>query len=125
MNLLLLLQIGTGLFWSTVYLLIIKQGFQDKTTCMPMPALYANISWEFIFSFIFPQVGLKGTIIKTWLTLDMIILLQYMMFGKHEFKKVLPENLFCPVSLISLVFSFLVVKTSILEFGDFEANLCI
>ena|GEM_PF-3259334 len=44
---LLILQIGTGLFWSLVYLLIIKQWFKDKTTGVPLPALRANIAWEF------------------------------------------------------------------------------
>jgi hypothetical protein len=45
------LEIGSGIFWTLVYLLIIRLGFRDKTYGMPITALCANISWEFIFSF--------------------------------------------------------------------------
>ena len=49
------LQISSGVLWTMVYLLIIKRGFADKTYGMPLPALCANLSWEFIFSFIHPH----------------------------------------------------------------------
>src|SRR6266852_2809478 len=45
------IEIGSGICWTLVYLLIIKHGFQDKTYGMPLWALAANISWEFIFAF--------------------------------------------------------------------------
>ncbi len=56
---LLICQLGMGLFWIITYILIIKRGFQDKKYGMPMVALCANISWEFIFTFIYPQNDLQ------------------------------------------------------------------
>ncbi len=47
--------IASGVFWTLTYLLIIRRGFQDKTYGMPFFALCANISWEFIFSFVLPH----------------------------------------------------------------------
>ncbi len=56
------LQIGSGFFWTVVYILIIKLGFQEKTYGIPKTALCANLSWEFIFSFIHPHDVPRGAI---------------------------------------------------------------
>jgi hypothetical protein len=50
-----ILLVGTGIFWTITYLLIIRRGFLDHTYGMPLIALCANLTWEFIFSFVFPQ----------------------------------------------------------------------
>ncbi len=42
--------LGSGLFWTVTYLLIIRRGFRDQTYGMPLVALCANLAWEFIFS---------------------------------------------------------------------------
>ncbi len=49
-----LLMLGSGIFWTITYILIIQRGLRDHTYGMPLVALCANISWEFIFSFILP-----------------------------------------------------------------------
>lgn len=50
-DILLICQVGMGLFWIFTYILIIYKGWQDKTYGMPMAAICANISWEFILPF--------------------------------------------------------------------------
>jgi len=45
----LVLKLGSGLFWTLTYLIIIRRGFIDKSYGMPLAALSANISWEAIF----------------------------------------------------------------------------
>lgn len=49
------LKLGLGVSWTLAYMLIIKRRFQDKTFGMPLTALCANLSWEFIFSFLYLQ----------------------------------------------------------------------
>jgi hypothetical protein len=49
------LKISSGIFWSLAYIFIIVRGFKDRTPGIPVLALCANISWEFIFSFIYPR----------------------------------------------------------------------
>lgn len=124
MNLLLfsIMQISTGLLWSIVYILIINQGFRDKTIGMPMVALCANISWEFIFSFIYPHKGLQGIIDIIWFTLDIIIVLQYINFGRKEFEKNISVKFFYLMFLLSMVFSFSIIIATVLEFKDFEGR---
>ena len=38
--------------WITVYVLMIRRGFLDKSYGMPMIALCLNVSWEFYFTFL-------------------------------------------------------------------------
>lgn len=118
----LILQLGMGLFWSLVYLIIIKRGFQDKTYGMPMVALCVNISWEFIFSFLYPQEGIQHVINILWFFLDVFILIQFLKYGKNYFKKYLPANFFIPTFLITLTLSFFAVLNITNEFNDWEGK---
>lgn len=119
---LLILEIGGGTFWSVTYILIIKQGFRDKTSGMPMAALCANISWEFIFSFIYPLEGIKGIIAVIWFALDAIVVLQYIKYGREEFGKTMPIKYFYPVFSLTIIVSFSIIIVSVHEFNDLEGK---
>ncbi|GIK40385.1 MAG: hypothetical protein BroJett011_42180 [Chloroflexota bacterium] len=95
-------QIGSGIFWTLVYLLIIKRGFQDRTFGMPLPALAANLSWEFIFAFLLPHGQPQVYINIVWFTFDVVILFQALRFGKSVLKDSLPSHLFYPFFLLNL-----------------------
>ena len=77
-----------GIFWSLTYVLIIKQGFKDKTFGMPFVALAANISWETIFSFVHPHSPPQLYINYAWFSLDLIIVFQFFRYGISEFPKI-------------------------------------
>src|SRR6266487_273578 len=67
-----LLMLGSGIFWTATYILIIRRSFLDHTYGMPLVALCANISWEGIFSFIYPPFIIQHVSISfglpwTWL----------------------------------------------------------
>ena len=74
-----------GLFWSVTYVLIIRRGFKDKTFGMPMVALCANISWEAIFAFFSPHDAPQLYVNYIWFSLDAIIVMQFLKYGKKEF----------------------------------------
>lgn len=105
------LTIISGLCWTTVYILIIIRSFRDKTYGMPFWALAFNVGWEFIFSFVLipDQLGLQGIINRIWLAFDVVILVTYIMYGKKEWPKNVPESLFYPYSLLGLVIGYLFV----------------
>ena len=119
---LLILQLGTGLFWIITYILIIKRGFQDKKYGMPMVAICANISWEFIFLFIYSPDDLQRIITSIWLILDIIIMIQYLIFGRKEFKKNISIKLFYSSFFITLGVSFLIIIGIAHEFNDGEGK---
>jgi hypothetical protein len=75
------LMLGSGAFWTLTYLLIIRRGFLDRTYGMPLVALCANISWEFIFSFLYPHGPVQRPVNIVWFSLDLIILFQMLRYG--------------------------------------------
>ena len=101
------LVIGSGVSWTLVYILIIKRGFQDKTYGMPLVALCANISWEFIFSFIHPHGVPQFYINIVWFGLDVVILFQVLRYGRSC--NALAAQLFYPAFFLTLGLSFWVI----------------
>lgn len=89
---------------------------------MPMVAICANISWEFIFAFIYPQNDLQKNITIIWFVLDIVILIQYLIYGRKEFKKYLSNKLFYICFFITLSISFLMILAIAQEFNDFEGK---
>jgi len=77
-----------GVFWSATYLLIIRRGFKDKTFGMPMVALCANISWEAIFAFFTPHDPPQLYVNYIWFALDVVIVMQFLKYGKNEFPNI-------------------------------------
>ncbi len=113
------LMLGGGIFWTLAYALIIKRGWEDGTYGMPIAALCANLSWEFIFVFVFPRDPLQNVVNVTWMTLDFVIFLQVLFFGPREFPAV-PPWVFRVVVLCGLVLGFGVVLSVTIEFFDYQ-----
>lgn len=116
------LQIGSGLLWTLTYLFIIKRGFQDRALGMPLVALCANISWEFIFAFIYPHEAPQVYVNVVWFLFDVIILLQALKFGRFDFNRNLPARLFYPVFALTLLMSFCAVLFITREFRDYDGK---
>lgn len=77
--------LGMGLFWTATYLLIIWRGIRDASYGMPLVALGANLSWEFIFAFQRPSGGVQTVVNILWFLLDLGILYTVLRFGPREF----------------------------------------
>ncbi|MCH7322946.1 hypothetical protein LZ480_13785 [Solibacillus sp. MA9] len=121
-NWLFVLQLGMALFWIMTYILIIMQGFRDRAYGMPMVAICANISWEFIFAFIYPINDIQRKITMIWFALDIVILMQYLTYGRKEFKKYLSGKLFYSSFFITLGISFCIILMITHEINDFEGK---
>lgn len=79
-----LLMLGSGLLWTVAYLLIIRQGFRDRTYGMPLVALCANLSWEFIFAVVHPHGMPQRAVNFVWFGFDLLIAWQLLRFGPSE-----------------------------------------
>jgi hypothetical protein len=113
------LMIIGGLFWSITYILIIRRGFKDKTYGMPLAALCANISWEGIFSFIYPHSPPQLYINYVWFLIDAIIVLQFVKYGRLEFPS-LTKKKFIAMLLFALATCFGLVFSITREFNDWQ-----
>jgi hypothetical protein len=108
-----------GISWSLTYILIIRQGFKDKTFGMPLAALCANISWEAIFAFMHPHSPPQLYINYAWFGLDAIIVFQILGFGRIEFPK-FSSSQFYLVFSFALVMAFFAVLFITYEFEDWQ-----
>jgi hypothetical protein len=111
--------VGSGVMWTLTYLLIIRQGFIDRTYGMPLAALCANISWEFIFAFVYPHDLPQRAVDVVWLSFDLVILVQLLAFGPREFPT-LPRRLFYAAFALALGTAFGAVLSITLQFDDFD-----
>ncbi len=116
------MEIGSGVFWTLAYILIIRLGFQDKTYGMPIAALCANISWEFIFSFMIFHEPPQNYVNVTWFAFDLVIVFQTLRFGKAAFSRELPASFFYPTFFLTLVLSFCAVLAITYEFKDWDGK---
>jgi hypothetical protein len=112
------LKIGSGIFWTLAYLLIIRRGFLDKTYGMPIIALCANIAWEFIFGFVYPHEPPQLYADIVWFLFDCVIVYQALRFGKSTLKGFLPKNAFYPAFALSLILSVTLILGITYEFQD-------
>lgn len=74
------------LAWIVAYASIIYRGFADQTFGMPITALAANLSWEFLYGFVLDPLG---DYIHLWsipcFLVDLVILWQAWRFGADDF----------------------------------------
>jgi hypothetical protein len=127
--------------WFVAYILIIRRGFMDKSSAMPLVALCANLSWEFIFSFIHPPTNCPADMVIViegfgrftreitpnaaqeivnfvWFVMDLFIVGAYLAYGRRDFTPLLPQRLFYPTFLVGLVMALIIVGTSVQQFDD-------
>jgi hypothetical protein len=113
------IMVGSGVLWTLAYLLMIRRSFLDRTYGMPLVALCANLSWEFIFSFVYPHDLPQRAVNVVWFSFDLVVLLQLLLYGPREFAG-LPRRAFYAVLALALATSFGAVLALTLEFDDFD-----
>jgi len=108
-----------GIFWILTYVFIISKGYKDKTYGMPLFALCANISWEFIFSFLLPHSPPQLYINYLWFVLDTLIVLQFFKYYKNEFSNISSLKIYT-IFIVALASAFSIILTGGLYLGDID-----
>lgn len=109
--------VAGGIFWILTYIFIISKGYKDKTYGMPLFALCANISWEFIFSFVLPHSPPQLYINYLWFGLDVVIVFQFFKYHKKEFPNIQSLKLYA-VFIVALASAFSIILTGGIALGD-------
>jgi hypothetical protein len=112
------LAVASGIFWSITYILIIKRGFQDKACGMPMAALCLNISWEFLFSFVFLPGPVQRVINIAWFGLDLVIVVQFLAYERARRPAAVSAAFFDASFASILAAAFLTVLLVTREFAN-------
>lgn len=111
-----ILTIG-GIFWILTYFFIISKGFKDKTYGMPLIALCANISWEFIHSFVLPSSPPQLFINYLWFGLDCVIVFQFFKYYRNEFPN-LSSSKVCIIFGVMIFSAFSIILTGAISLDD-------
>lgn len=110
---------GSGFAWSFTYVMIIYISVRHKTYAMPMLAMVTNLSWEFLFTFVYPMVGgmVQEVVNVTWLALDAVIVVTFIRFWRSDFPAGLQAWLW-PILLGSFAFAIPLLVATVKLFGQ-------
>ena len=111
-----------GVFWIAAYVLIVARGFKDRACGMPLLALAVNFSWEVMWGFILPDKPPMDTVNKVWAGVDVLIVMQYLAWGRRDFPAYMPRSWFHPTVLFTVLSGFLFVYLGTYEFKDWEVG---
>jgi len=111
--------VAGGIFWILTYIFIISKGYKDKTYGIPVFALCANISWEFIFSFVLPHSPPQLYINYLWFGLDVVIVFQFFKYHTKEFPNVQSLKLYA-VFIVALASAFSIILSGGIALGDID-----
>lgn len=114
-----MLQGLSGLFWTITYILIINKSIKDKTYGMPFLAMCLNLSWEFVFAFVYKTTIFHQIVCLIWFILDSIIAFIFFKYGYKDFKKKysLSKISFLVLVILSLISSFVFMVLAPLDFA--------
>lgn len=116
------LALMAGVFWVLTYVIIILKGYKDKRCGMPFAALCGNVTWEYIYTFIFPHPPPASYIIFLWLVLDVVILFQFILYSRDDLPKPLSGRFFFSTLVTALFIAFTLHYFIALEFSNFDGG---
>ncbi|MEU2060559.1 hypothetical protein [Streptomyces sp. NPDC013455] len=99
------LLLGTGVFWTAAYVLLIRTGVRERTFGMPVVAFATNLSWEFMFAFVRPPSGVMHVVNIVWFCFDLAIGYTVVRHGRPEFPY-LPDRFFLPALAVLLALAY-------------------
>lgn len=108
--------------WTVVYLITIFRTNKDKLPVMPWLALSLNISWEVIYTFVFPYPDPRYRLgFLFWVLFDSVMFVQTLKYSKDEYNKILPgmQKYYYPVMLGAFAMLFACVFSSNYQWTEF------
>jgi hypothetical protein len=81
------------LLWLVTYLVAIWIGFKHKTYAIPLLAVALNVTWEFLYTAIYPSDSRLSLILHSaWLIIDLVIVFQLYRYGRREQRHAVIRN---------------------------------
>ncbi|HEV7423373.1 MAG TPA: hypothetical protein VGO30_26630 [Mycobacterium sp.] len=117
--------LASGIFWIITYACVIRQGLLDRTYAMPFLALAMNITWEFLFTFVYPSVGgiMQESINAIWFAADVAIIAVFLKYWRSDYPKSLPESYVWPMFAFAFVMVTPVMVATVSVFGRDDGSV--
>lgn len=115
----------SGIFWTACYIGVIHRGWKDRTYAMPMAAMIINITWEFLFTFVYPSVGgtMQEVINIVWFAFDLGIVYLYLRFWRTDRIMKMPDSWFWPVFLGTFALAAPMLIATVAVFGQDDGSV--
>lgn len=108
-----------NILWLTLYALVIRRGFMEKTFGIPIVALMFNLSWDITAAFIYPNPSPQNYFDAVFVVIDLIILYQVVRFWRTELPMFLTQpGVFYAWLAVIFALSMGLTQTFIVEFND-------
>jgi hypothetical protein len=117
--------LASGIFWIVTYGCVIRQGLLDRTYAMPFLALAMNITWEFLFTFVYPSVGgvMQEVINLIWFAADIAIVAIFLKYWRSDYPKHLPESYFWPMFVLTFAMVTPMMVATVSVFGRDDGSV--
>jgi hypothetical protein len=106
-----------NLMWVILYILVVRQGFREKTFGIPMVALWCNLNFDIIDTYIYPAYPIQVIINHIYIVMDLIILYQVVRFWRSDFGQ-MPAWQFYTGMALAAVGSFALMMAFIHDVHD-------
>jgi hypothetical protein len=94
--------------WIVAYILIIRQGFKDRTYGLPMVCIALNFTWEFIYAVDYPFPAHSIELLRwAWLLCDVVIVYQLFRYGRESQNIPLIKQYFYPICVAMFASAYL------------------
>jgi hypothetical protein len=98
--------------WLVAYILIIRQGFKDRTYGVPMLCVALNFTWEFIYAVQFPfPITIIEALRWAWLLTDAVIVYQLFRYGRDSQTVPLIKQYFFPIAIAMFASTYIAQLT--------------
>jgi hypothetical protein len=113
------LLLASGVFWMMTYVLIIRRAHADQAYGMPIVAWAANVSWELLFSFVWPMGPPQLYVNVLWFLLDLPIAYQCFRYGRRDWADRLSSAAFGGgfALVLALAFALVALVSAQFEMG--------
>ncbi|KIJ32228.1 hypothetical protein M422DRAFT_141550, partial [Sphaerobolus stellatus SS14] len=112
------------LLWTAAYILYVKQAREDRSYGMPLLALILNISWEFVYTFVYRRNGVGRFFHFPWVFIDGILVMETIKYGPDIWQKSSPvvAGNFRAIVLLSFVIGVTTQWTFASQFSRSNAS---
>ncbi|KIJ26394.1 hypothetical protein M422DRAFT_192285 [Sphaerobolus stellatus SS14] len=117
------LNASCGVFWTAAYLLYVKQAREDRSYGMPLLALILNVSWEFVYTFVYRRNGVGRFFHFPWVFIDGILVVETIKYGPDIWRSspAVAEN-FGAIVLLSVIIGITAQWTFASQFSRYNAS---
>lgn len=118
------LNASCGILWTTAYILYVQQARKDNSYGMPLLALILNISWEFVYTFVYHLNGVGRLFHFPWVFIDGFLFYETLKHGPEMWEKTSPivADNFGAIVFISLFVATTAQWTFASQFSSYNAS---